>query len=592
MTDKQYLLCLPAGGFSDVCSQLARARLYAQSHQRILVADARRSSLKDSLAKYFSTDSKEIILHPGEALLRHFDSLDTYPADLRGQIRHAPDILPKNRYPVTAPSLSIDMSRPYREDLLVHYSYNGGGLALDWLQTMCLVPEAALRIAEALAVLGEDYDAVHIRNTDIETKYLPFFREIFPLVRGRKLLVCSDDLNCREAAKKFFVESQVMTVADIPDTGGTPLHRYTEQDAYSRNLAMLTDLLALARAQRLFITKATGKQKAGGFSGFSLLAQGLRDHQETVDRLFASLPPDFPFAKSPVPGPDAPPPLERRAYVWKEQQRYMDTMRSLGRAIEIRDDEDYAQSVREMIKLITPMNARGAKKERIGGDRDGGYVMLDPGRDGIAYSLGISSYAPWDLEMARRGFTVYQYDGSIDQEPDKHPNILFHKCFVGSSEKNNGPCKPLTQILAENRHLEENKLILQMDIEGAEWEVFQELTEDDFLRFSQIIVELHGVDLHPHKYALLKKIRRTHTPIHMHYNNNTQRAVFSVKNAFLYSGSLIEVSYARTRDHVFEPCSGYFPTPLDRPNVAPYPEIPIGYFDLLPDGEPMHIVTM
>jgi hypothetical protein len=183
--------------------------------------------------------------------------------------------------------------------------------------------------------------------------------------------------------------------------------------------------------------------------------------------------------------------------------------------------------------------------------------------------------------MARRGFTVYQYDGSMDQEPDKHPNILFHKCFVGTPGKNSGPCKTLTQILAANGHLEENNLILQMDIEGAEWEVFKELTEEDFLCFSQIIVELHRLDLHLHKYVLLQKIRRTHTPIHMHYNNAATKVVFSARNGFLYSGGLIEVSYARTRDHVFEPCKGYFPTPLDRPNVARHPEIPIGYFDLL-----------
>jgi hypothetical protein len=69
----------------------------------------------------------------------------------------------------------------------------------------------------------------------------------------------------------------------------------------------------------------------------------------------------------------------------------------------------------------------------------------------------------------------------------------------------------------------------------------------------------------------------------MHYNNNAKGAVFCVRNGLIYSGQLIEVSYARTRDHVFEPSNGYFPTPLDRPNVARYPEIPIGFFDLLPD---------
>jgi len=309
MENRKYLLCLPESGFNDVCNQLARALHYARRHHRILVVDARHSSLKDSLAKYFSTASKDIILHPGKALLRHFDTLDVYPPDLRGRIRHTPDILPKRLYPPPAQSRSIDLSQPYRETLLVDYAYGCGAVALDWLRELRLVREVALAVANALVVLGDDYDAVHIRNTDIETQYLPFFRRIFPLVRGRTLLICSDDRNCREAAKKFFVESQTVTVTDIPDTGGERLHYYTGQDVQAKNLAMLTDLLALARARRLFVTAATGgKTTAGAFSGFSHLARQLHEHQDVVDGLFASLPQCLPFARFSAHGPDDRPP--------------------------------------------------------------------------------------------------------------------------------------------------------------------------------------------------------------------------------------------------------------------------------------------
>ena len=363
------------------------------------------------------------------------------------------------------------------------------------------------------------------------------------------------------------------------------MHYYTGESAYTKNLAMLTDLFALARARYLFITEIARHPWCSTetvVSGFSRLAQALRDHQDIVDNLFASLPREFPFTKSPVPRLDTGTPQERRAYVFREQKRYIDWQGSLNITVECRDDESHTRSVREIIKVITPMNVCGAEKIRIGGEGDGGYVMLDPGKGGIAYSLGVSWNAPWDLEMARRGFTVYQYDGSIDQEPDKHPNIFFHKCFVGAHESNGRPCKSFKQILAENQHQNEKNLILQMDIEGAEWEVFEELSAEDLLRFSQIIVELHEVHLHVYKYALLSKIRRTHTPIHVHYNNYVRDVILSQRNSLIYSGSLIEVSYVRTCDHTFAPCRDYFPTALDRPCVPHRPEIPIGCFDLMP----------
>jgi hypothetical protein len=359
---------------------------------------------------------------------------------------------------------------------------------------------------------------------------------------------------------------------------------------------MLIDLIGLARARQLLISKisyyVTKKESISEFSlsaisGFSRLAISLHGRQDIVDGLFASLPESFSFAgtPSPVPCEDARLLPHRNALICHQNrmmdisefkrcirvleayESYKNRMHALGITIESNDDEAYAKSVREVFRAITPMHTRGAKKIRIGGvggERDGGYVMLDPGRDGIAYSLGVSSNSPWGMEMTRRGFTVYQYDGSIFKRD-------------GPSS----PGKPFTKILAEHQHETENALILHMDIEGAEWDVLEELTEDALLKFNQIIVALHGLGTNLYKCALLDKIRHTHTPIHVHYNNCAKNVVLSMKNCFIYNASLIEVSYARTNDYIFEPCNDYFPTPLDRQSVELYPEIPIGYFRFL-----------
>ncbi|MDR0466007.1 MAG: nodulation protein NodZ, partial [Deltaproteobacteria bacterium] len=185
MSDEKYVLCVPREGFNDVLCQMETAWDYAARHGRILVVDARHSALEDSFAQYFATKDTRVLLHPGEALLRHFDGLDVYPPFLRGRVsRHAREvvdvqnddgILVKVDADACRP-LTFDMSRPYREELLVHHAHGGSCRGLVCLQKLKLLPEIALRIVRRLADLGEDYDAVHIRNTDIGTDYLPFFR--------------------------------------------------------------------------------------------------------------------------------------------------------------------------------------------------------------------------------------------------------------------------------------------------------------------------------------------------------------------------------------------------------------------------------
>lgn len=278
--------------------------------------------------------------------------------------------------------------------------------------------------------------------------------------------------------------------------------------------------------------------------------------------------------------------LLRSKHIVNEQIKFLDKYKLNGRIIEtIENQHNYAESIKNIIRLLRPYTAEEGKKVRIGGEGDGGYVMLAPGKGGIAYSFGVSKHSPWDFDMANRGFKVYQYDASIEEEPDKHPNIFFNKYFIASSPTPDGPCKTITQVLSENNHEHENDIILQMDIEGSEWDFFSDITVETMLKFKQLIIELHHINDSPEKYNILKKIRQTHTPIHYHYNNNTRKCVYFPKANFIYSEHVIEVSFVRSNDFNFIKCNDYFPTNLDNRNNKKWPEIPIGYFDLILNAE-------
>lgn len=231
----------------------------------------------------------------------------------------------------------------------------------------------------------------------------------------------------------------------------------------------------------------------------------------------------------------------------------------------------------ELLKLLAPQDVAGQTKLRIGPAHDGGYVMLDPGRDGIAYSFGISDYSPWDREMAERGFKVYQYDGTVDKGPDEHPNLIFTKANISGEAQPPAGEKNLSQILRENGHECVDDIILQIDIEGGEWEFFEHLAPDHIRRFSQIIVEFHdllNIDKLAHYTDLIKEIHRTHCPFHIHYNNYGNNIPF----ADFIACDPIEVSFVRRDEHSFSPSPETFPTVLDSSNNPKIKDIVIGNF--------------
>lgn len=237
----------------------------------------------------------------------------------------------------------------------------------------------------------------------------------------------------------------------------------------------------------------------------------------------------------------------------------------------------------EFYNILKPMDVAGLEKIHIGAEGDGGYVMLEPGHSGVAYSFGVSSYAPWDLQMANRGFKVFQYDGTIANAPDQHENMFFFKFNITGDDKPKPGCTNLAEILKTNAHEDEFNIILQIDIEGAEWNFFAKLMEEDMLRFSQIIVEIHGLkpgDNHfPYQLSVLKKILKTHHIIHIHANNY---GGVTVVNECIAVPQTLEISFIR-KDNFNTPVdvipsADHYPTILDYPNNFNLPDIPLGDF--------------
>ena len=198
-----------------------------------------------------------------------------------------------------------------------------------------------------------------------------------------------------------------------------------------------------------------------------------------------------------------------------------------------------------------------------------------------AVSLGVSPYSPWDLDMANVGFQVLQYDASIDKAPYNHPNITFHKKFVGVKDSHD--TISFANLLAQNDFSPNACNVLQCDIEDCEWEILENIDLSQMAQyFPQVLFEFHKCYLDNESFAgrrlvVLERLKEYYTPIHTHFN--CFGAVYYANGYFW--GAVVEVSYLRNDlvDSAAKLLSGAGNLYLDTPNAKGYSDIPVIFDD-------------
>jgi hypothetical protein len=236
---------------------------------------------------------------------------------------------------------------------------------------------------------------------------------------------------------------------------------------------------------------------------------------------------------------------------------------------------------KEIFPLMAPADPVGVDLERVGRDYDGGYIMVKHDAEvRIAYSLGINRDVSWDLIMAERGYQIYQYDHTIETLPIHHPNFHWKKLGITGKSQVTDELTSLEEQFQANGHSDAKDLILKIDIEGHEWDVFSEMSKVDLSRFSQIVVECHGFGK-LHGLAKFRKMRQslqnlaeTHQVVHVHGNNNSPMVVVGG----IPTPQTLELTWLRRDICEFTPCSRTFPTPLDQPNNPNFADHMLGRF--------------
>lgn len=148
--------------------------------------------------------------------------------------------------------------------------------------------------------------------------------------------------------------------------------------------------------------------------------------------------------------------------------------------------------VLDLIKKLRPVDC-GCELIRVGGDADGGYLIPDD-LEGVHYcfSPGVGSQATFEIDVASRGIRSFLADYSVDCAPVQGDSFIFDKKNLGSADTENS----FTLDSWMNKYLPytENSLLLQMDIEGFEYEVICSTPPEVLNRFRIMVIEFHYLD--------------------------------------------------------------------------------------------------
>ena len=232
--------------------------------------------------------------------------------------------------------------------------------------------------------------------------------------------------------------------------------------------------------------------------------------------------------------------------------------------------------------MMRPHKVDGRNKLRVGRLFDGGYVMLDH-FSGVkaAYSLGINDDVSWDMDMARRGIPVFQYDHTIEALPATHPLFHWERTCIGGYTDDAAGVATIEDLIRKNGHETQTDMILKCDIEGSEWLVLRQTPSRILRQFKQIVLELHNMsflssfDHAENVRAAICNLVSGHRVVHVHANNYAPWAVVGG----IPIPNVLELTLARIDEGDFSVSDEVFPTSLDMPCHGEKSDFYLGRFE-------------
>jgi hypothetical protein len=228
--------------------------------------------------------------------------------------------------------------------------------------------------------------------------------------------------------------------------------------------------------------------------------------------------------------------------------------------------------IRDLASRLVPHDL-GVPLRRLGASGDGGYLIPDD-LDGVqhCFSPGVADTADFEDDLYDLGIPSSLADYSVDGPPTSLRGCDFIKKFVGAAA-NDWTIAMDEWVRSTCPNAGRTSLILQMDIEAAEYETLLATSSETLSRFRIIVLELHALGrltdplFFRFVEATMNKLLEQFEVAHLHVNNaKSLLPIAGIEMPQLLEITLLHKDRVKLRRPVTQ-----LPHPLDKTNVKSRP---------------------